>query len=72
MSSTAFSPDACDAQRRQDGSILVRVHSCDRAGRQLPDAVFTFRSGDPQYAYWEARAMSNGGTTDGCRVQREE
>jgi hypothetical protein len=44
--------DFCDIQRRSDGAVLVRVHSCDRQGRQLPDAVFTFRSGDPQYDYW--------------------
>ena len=46
-------PDSCDIQRRSDGAVLVRVHSCDRQGRQLPDAVFTFRMGDPQYDYWE-------------------
>ena len=50
--------DACDVERRADGSVLVRVHSCDRNGRQLPDAVFTFRSGDPQYAFWAQRAVS--------------
>ncbi len=42
-----------DVQRRHDGAVLVRVHSCDRQGRQLPDAVFAFRLGDPQYDYWE-------------------
>lgn len=45
--------DSCDVQRRSDGAVLVRVHSHDRQGRQLPDAVFTFRVGDPQYGYWE-------------------
>jgi hypothetical protein len=45
-------PDSCDVHRRSDGAVLVRVHSHDRHGRQLPDAVFTFRFGDPQYDYW--------------------
>lgn len=49
-------PDSCDVERRNDGSVLVRVHSCDRNGRQLPDAVFTFRLGDPQYGFWAQRA----------------
>ena len=34
--------DACDVERYSDGTVLVRVHSCDRNGRKLPDAVFTF------------------------------
>jgi hypothetical protein len=42
----------CDIQRCNDGTMLVRVHSADREGRPLPDAVFTFRRGDPQYDYW--------------------
>jgi hypothetical protein len=25
-------------------------------GRALPDAVFAFRAGDPQYAFWEAES----------------
>jgi hypothetical protein len=49
----ATSLDSWDVQRRHDGAVLVRVHSCDRQGRQLPDAVFTFHLGDPQYDYWE-------------------
>ncbi len=40
-------------ERRADGAILVRVPSWDRAGRPLPDAVFSFRSGDPQYLRWD-------------------
>jgi len=54
---TAMAPDACDVERYGDGTVLVRVHSCDRSGRKLPDAVFTFRLGDPQYTYWVARAV---------------
>lgn len=45
--------DSWDVQRRNDGAVLVRVHSCDRQGHELPDAVFAFRSGDPQFDYWE-------------------
>jgi hypothetical protein len=48
-------PESWDVDRRQDGAVLVRVHSTDRKGRQLPDAVFTFRLGDPQYNYWEEK-----------------
>ena len=44
-----------DMEVRKDGALLVRVHSTDRSGQQLPDAVFTFRPGDPQYEYWEAQ-----------------
>ena len=47
--------DSWDVQRRNDGAVLVRIHSCDRQGRPLPDAVFAFRLGDPQYDYWEQR-----------------
>ncbi len=45
-------PESWDVQQRNDGAVLVRVHSRDRQGRQLPDAVFAFRLGDPQYDYW--------------------
>ena len=45
--------DSWDVQRRDDGAVLVRMHSCDRQGRRLPDAVFAFRLGDPQFDYWE-------------------
>jgi hypothetical protein len=47
---------ACDVwrvERRSDGALLVRVSS--RQENRLPDAVFSFRSGDPQYCYWEER-----------------
>lgn len=43
---------SCDVERRSDGVVLVRVHSSARNGQRLPDAVFTFRQGDPQYEYW--------------------
>ena len=51
-----MSPESVDVERRSDGSVLVRVHSWGRDGRQLPDAVFTFRVGDPQYTVWAKRA----------------
>ena len=44
-----------DVERRSDGAVLVRVHSGPYQGQILPDAVFAFRSGDPQYTYWEAQ-----------------
>ncbi|MGD9721166.1 MAG: hypothetical protein AB7O59_03815 [Pirellulales bacterium] len=45
--------ESWDVERRQDGAVLVRVHSRVVNGRALPDAVFAFRAGDPQYSYWE-------------------
>ena len=43
-------------ERRGDGAVIVRVRS--DASERLPDAVFAFRSGDPQYAYWLRRLQS--------------
>lgn len=48
---------ACEVERRQDGAVLVRVRSLDKQGRPLPDAVFAFRVGDPQYGFWENRLL---------------
>lgn len=45
--------DLYDVERRSDGVVLVRVRSPEKNGRRLPDAVFTFRRGDPQYEYWD-------------------
>jgi len=42
-------------EQRRDGAILVRVRSEGSEGSRLPDAVFSFRCGDPQYSYWLAR-----------------
>ena len=44
--------DTCELELRGDGAVLVRVRSQSANGRPLPDAVFAFRVGDPQYAYW--------------------
>ena len=52
----AVQSGAYEVERRNDGAVLVRVHSADRHGRPLPDAVFTFRIGDPQYDYWDRQA----------------
>jgi hypothetical protein len=49
---------ACDIERRFDGAVLVRVHSRMVNGRALPDAVFAFRAGDPQYSYWDSQLRS--------------
>jgi len=65
---TAMAPDTCDVERYGDGKVLVRVHSCDRNGRKLPDAVFTFRLGDPQYTYWVERSLPVGQCADGLMV----
>jgi len=45
--------DSWDVERRHDGAVLVRVHSRPNNSHTLPDAVFAFRRGDPQYSYWE-------------------
>ena len=42
-------------EKRTDGTIVVRVRSDGPDESRLPDAVFSFRNGDPQYAYWLAR-----------------
>jgi hypothetical protein len=34
------------------------VQSEDHRGDRLPDAKFSFRCGDPQYAYWLGRFQS--------------
>lgn len=47
--------ESWDVERRPDGAVLVRVHSRVMNGRALPDAVFAFRAGDPQFNYWEAQ-----------------
>ncbi|HKD37856.1 MAG TPA: hypothetical protein VKB78_13685 [Pirellulales bacterium] len=55
----------CSLERRADGAVIVRVHSQRAIEPPLPDAVFSFRAGDPQYQYWERqwrlRQVSAGG-----------
>jgi len=50
--------DRLSIERRSDGSVVVRVQSEGPVGSWLPDAVFSFRCGDPQYAYWLDRLHS--------------
>jgi hypothetical protein len=47
--------DRLSIEKRSDGSIVVRVRSEGPEGARLADAVFSFRCGDPQYAYWLGR-----------------
>jgi hypothetical protein len=56
-----------DVERRDDDTVLVRVHSSIRQGRQLPDAVFSFRSGEPQYEYWAGQLLQIAGETPALR-----
>jgi hypothetical protein len=42
-------------EKRSDGALVVRVQSEGPVESRLPDAVFSFRCGDPQYAYWLGR-----------------
>ena len=56
------SPESCQIpdhrlsiEKRSDGAIVVRVRSEGPEESRLPDAVFSFRNGDPQYAYWLGR-----------------
>ncbi len=59
MVSPTFLDSAVPAQwqleRRSDGAVLVRVISSGNNGQRLPDAVFAFREGDPQFALWNDR-----------------
>jgi hypothetical protein len=45
-------PDSWTVERRPDGAVLVRVPPRSQTAPPLPDAVFTFRSGDPQFDFW--------------------
>ncbi|MSR27704.1 MAG: hypothetical protein EXS06_11930 [Planctomycetaceae bacterium] len=47
-------------EQRSDGAVVVRVRSAGEGEARLPDAVFSFRCGDPQYAYWLARLQATG------------
>lgn len=54
---TTMERHSVEVQQRGDGAVLVRMHSRDSGGQPLPDAVFTFRRGDPQYEYWYAKCQ---------------
>ncbi len=47
--------DRLSIEKRDDGALVVRVQSEGPKESRLPDAVFSFRCGDPQYTYWLGR-----------------
>ena len=55
-------PDSWDVEKREDGTVLVRVHSYDNDGCLLPDAIFAFRAGDPQFSHWEKKLQNRNAT----------
>jgi hypothetical protein len=61
MASTSESRELPDEriaiEQRADGTVVVRVRSeaVVTGVERVPDAVFSFRCGDPQYAYWLGR-----------------
>jgi hypothetical protein len=59
---TRIPDDRISIERRDDGAVVVRVKSDGPEGKRLPDAVFSFRCGDPQYAYWLGRLGSGPAT----------
>ena len=58
IETAAIPDDRLTVEKRDDGAIVVRVRSAGDDQNRLPDAVFSFRCGDPQYAYWLARCQS--------------
>ena len=52
MPAITCTSETCRIELLAGGVLLVRVLSGMFNGKQLPDAVFTFRSGDPQYDRW--------------------
>lgn len=56
--------DAVRIEKRADGAVVVRVRSGGEGESRLPDAVFAFRCGDPQYAYWLSRLRGVDRTRD--------
>ncbi|MDO5553033.1 MAG: hypothetical protein Q4G68_04675 [Planctomycetia bacterium] len=53
-----------------NGKILrVRIPSKPFNGHRLPDAVFTFREGDPQYEMWSQRYKEQSGFGSTSREQ---
>jgi hypothetical protein len=47
-------------EQRKDGTLVVRVQSEGHGVDRLPEAKFSFRCGDPQYAYWMSRLQTLG------------
>src|SRR5262245_31075551 len=50
-------PDAWSLERRSDGAVVVRIPSRRDVSAPLPDAVFTFREGDPQWDFWQQQMI---------------
>lgn len=48
-------PSSYIIERPTHSVLIVRVLSKPYRGRNLPDATFTFRLGEPQYEIWEQR-----------------
>ena len=66
MSPTPLEParipeDQVRIEQRSDGAVVVRVRSSGEGEGRLPDAVFAFRCGDPQYAYGLGRLKTSQG-----------
>lgn len=55
IGSVELEPGSWEVERREDGAVVVRVRSAQPGGKPLPDAVFAFRDGDPQYFFWEQK-----------------
>lgn len=54
-------PDAFLLERRSDGAVVVRIPSRRDVAAPLPDAVFTFREGDPQWDFWHRQMAEREG-----------
>ncbi len=55
----------CHVELRSDGVVLVRVPPANPSLADfLPDAVFSFRAGDPQYGYWRSRWYMQSGACE--------
>jgi hypothetical protein len=53
-------PESWTIEQRPDGTLLVRVPSRRPYVPPLPDAVFTFRAGDPQFDFWNDQFARQG------------
>jgi hypothetical protein len=51
----AMTISRCTIEMSRNHSLRVRIPSKPFRGVPLPEAVFTFRVGDPQYEYWRQR-----------------
>jgi hypothetical protein len=60
-SSNVVDSSAYKLERRPDGAVVVRVRSAPNNGHTLPEAVFAFRAGDPQFQYWNDQLRSREG-----------